>query len=224
VEFALYGAPGELPTLEEGIAEVGGARVVVRGEEVPDDWAERWKRFHVPMLVGSRLWVRPPWEEPPLRPGVLDLVIDPGQAFGTGAHPTTQLCLRFLLEHEPVSLLDLGCGSGVLSIAAAKLGYGPVTALDLDDAAVAATRTNAETNGVELTVDRRDVLSDPLPPADLALANIASEPLGEVAGRVEAAELVASGYLVSEEPELEGWKLEERKELQGWVAHRFARA
>jgi ribosomal protein L11 methyltransferase len=112
----------------------------------------------------------------------------------------------------------------VCSIAAAKLGYGPVTALDLDDAAVAATRTNAETNGVELTVDRRDVLSDPLPPADLALANIASEPLGEVAGRVEAAELVASGYLVSEEPELEGWKLEERKELQGWVAHRFARA
>jgi ribosomal protein L11 methyltransferase len=170
----------------------------------------------------GRLWVGPPWEEPD--ESRVAVVVDPGQAFGTGAHPTTQLCLRFLLEHEPVSLLDLGCGSGVLSIAAAKLGYGPVTALDLDDAAVAATRTNAETNGVELTVDRRDVLSDPLPPADLALANIASEPLGEVAGRVEAAELVASGYLVSEEPELEGWKLEERKELQGWVAHRFARA
>ena len=71
---------------------------------------------------------------------------------------------------------------------------------------------------------RRDVLSDPLPLADLALANIASEPLSEVAGRIEAAELVASGYLVSEEPELEGWKLEERKELQGWAADRFSRA
>jgi len=73
-------------------------------------------------------------------------------------------------------------------------------------------------------VDRRDVLLDPLPLADLALANIASEPLSEAAGRIEAVELVASGYLVSEEPELEGWTLEERKELQGWAADRFARA
>ena len=132
--------------------------------------------------------------------------------------------MRFLLEHDPVSLLDLGCGSGVLSIAAAKLGYGPVTALDLDEAAVSATRTNAATNGVVLKVGLADVLSDPLPEADLALANIASEPLREVAGRIAAAELVASGYLVSEEPHLDGWKLQERKELQGWVADRFARA
>jgi ribosomal protein L11 methyltransferase len=173
-------------------------------------------------VIIDRLWVGPPWEEPD--EGLIPVVVDPGQAFGTGAHPTTQLCLRFLLAHDPVSLLDLGCGSGVLSIAAAKLGYQPVTALDLDDAAVAATRTNAEANRVELTVARRDVLSDPLPLAHLALANIASEPLSEVAGRIEAAELVASGYLVSEEPELEGWKLEERKELQGWAADRFSRA
>ena len=135
----------------------------------------------------------------------------------------TQLCLRFLLEHDPVSLLDLGCGSGVLSIAAAKLGYGPVTALDLDEAAVSATRTNAATNGVVLKVGL-GMFSDPLPEADLALANIASEPLREVAGRIAAAELVASGYLVSEKPHLDGWKLQERKELQGWVADRFARA
>ena len=64
VEFALYGAPGELPSFPQGEAEVGGVRVVVRGEPVPDDWAERWKRFHVPVLVGGRLWVRPPWEQP----------------------------------------------------------------------------------------------------------------------------------------------------------------
>ena len=165
--------------------------------DVEAGWGEAWKRFHRPVRIG-RLWVGPPWEEPD--EGLVPVVVDPGLAFGTGAHPTTQLCLRFLLEHDPVSLLDLGCGSGVLSIAAAKLGYEPVTALDLDEAAVAATRTNAEANGVELKVARRDVLSDPLPQADLALANIASEPLSEVAGRIAAAELVASGYLVSEEP------------------------
>jgi ribosomal protein L11 methyltransferase len=129
-----------------------------------------------------------------------------------------------LLEHEPVSLLDLGCGSGVLSIAAAKIGYAPVTALDLDGAAIEAARANAEANEVTLELALADVLLDPLPAADLALANIASEPLFEIAGRIEAVELVASGYLVSEELQLEGWELRERRELQGWAADRFARA
>jgi ribosomal protein L11 methyltransferase len=214
IEFAAYTKAGG----EERLWQVFGPGAAT---DVDAGWSEAWKRFHQPVRIG-RLWVGPPWEEPD--EGLMAVVVDPGLAFGTGAHPTTQLCLRFLLEHEPVSLLDLGCGSGVLSIAAAKLGYGPVTAFDLDDAAVAATRTNAAANGVDLTVDRRDVLYDLLPSAELALANIASEPLGEVAGRIEAAELVASGYLVSEEPELEGWTLAERKELQGWVADRFARA
>jgi ribosomal protein L11 methyltransferase len=214
IEFAAYTKAGG----EERLWQVFGPGAAT---DVEAGWGEAWKRFHRPVII-DRLWVGPPWEEPD--EGLIPVVVDPGQAFGTGAHPTTQLCLRFLLAHDPVSLLDLGCGSGVLSIAAAKLGYRPVTALDLDDAAVAATRTNAEANRVELTVARRDVLSDPLPLAHLALANIASEPLSEVAGRIEAAELVASGYLVSEEPELGGWKLEERKELQGWAADRFSRA
>src|SRR5207244_10431660 len=78
VEFALYGAPGELPSLPEGEARVGGATVLVRGEEVPDDWSERWKRFHVPLLLGGRLYVRPPWEQAAVRPGVAEVVIDPG--------------------------------------------------------------------------------------------------------------------------------------------------
>ena len=214
IEFAAYTKAGG----EERLWQVFGPGAAT---DVEAGWSEAWKRFHRPVII-DRLWVGPSWEEPD--EGLIPVVVDPGQAFGTGAHPTTQLCLRFLLAHDPVSLLDLGCGSGVLSIAAAKLGYQPVNALDLDDAAVAATRTNAEANRVELTVARRDVLSDPLPLAHLALANIASEPLSEVAGRIEAAELVASGYLVSEEPELGGWKLEERKELQGWAADRFSRA
>jgi ribosomal protein L11 methyltransferase len=165
--------------------------------------------------------VGPPWEQPD--EGLIPVVVDPGQAFGTGSHPTTQLCLRYVLEHEPASLLDLGCGSGVLSIAAAKIGYSPVTALDLDGAAIEAARANAEANGVELEVMQADVFVDPLPAADVALANIASEPLLAIAGRIAAAELVASGYLVAEEPELAGWELQERRELQGWAADRFAR-
>ena len=214
IEFAAYTKAGG----EERLWQVFGPGAAT---DVEAGWGEAWKKFHQPVRIG-RLWVGPPWEDPDQ--GLVPVVVDPGLAFGTGAHPTTQLCLRFLLEHDPVSLLDLGCGSGVLSIAAAKLGYGPVTALDLDEAAVSATRTNAATNGVELKVGLADVLTDPLPEVDLALANIASEPLREVAGRIAAAELVASGYLVSEEPHLDGWKLQERKELQGWVADRFARA
>src|SRR5882757_10885556 len=129
-EFALYGAPGELPSFPEAGAEVGGIVVRVSGREVPDDWAERWKRFHRPVLIGGRLYVRPPWEQPAVRPGVTEVVIDPGQAFGTGTHPTTRLCLELLLELDPRgSLADLGCGSGVLAIAATKLGFGRVIAL-----------------------------------------------------------------------------------------------
>jgi len=109
VEYAVYGAPGELPALEEGEAEVAGVLVRVSGREVPGDWEERWKRFHAPVLVGGRVWVRPPWDEPAARPGTIDLIIDPGQAFGTGAHPTTRLCLELLLELQPPgSVADIG--------------------------------------------------------------------------------------------------------------------
>ena len=85
VEYAIYGGEGELPELGEIDAAVGAGRVEVSSTEVPDDWADRWRDFHKPLLVGERLWLRPSWEEP--REGAIDLVVDPGQAFGTGAHP-----------------------------------------------------------------------------------------------------------------------------------------
>ncbi|MFL5827355.1 MAG: 50S ribosomal protein L11 methyltransferase, partial [Thermoleophilaceae bacterium] len=139
VEFALYGAPGELPTLPEGDAEVGGVRVAVSATVGPDDWEERWKRFHRPVLVADKLYVRPLWEQPAVRPGIKEIVIDPGRAFGTGTHATTRLCLELMLDLPPRgSFADLGCGSGVLSIAAAKLGFEPVTAVDSDRLAVEA--------------------------------------------------------------------------------------
>ena len=98
VEYAIYGGEGELPELGELDAAVGGGRVEVSATEIPDDWADRWRDFHKPLLVGGRLWLRPSWEPP--REGAIDVVVDPGQAFGTGAHPTTRLCLELLLELE----------------------------------------------------------------------------------------------------------------------------
>ena len=123
----------------------GDALVEVTSSEVADDWRERWRSYHRPAVVRERLTVRPPWEPPGTTP--LDVVIDPGQAFGTGAHATTRLCLELLLEvGPPGSLLDLGCGSGVLAIAAARLGFAPVVAVDNDPAAVAAANANAALN------------------------------------------------------------------------------
>ncbi|MGH2745035.1 MAG: 50S ribosomal protein L11 methyltransferase, partial [Thermoleophilaceae bacterium] len=119
VELAVYGAPGELPELDAAEADLGGVRVTVSATEVPDDWTERWKRFHVPVLVSKRLYVRPPWDETPVPGGAIDVTIDPGRAFGTGAHATTRLALELLLELSDAgfggSFCDLGCGSGVLS-------------------------------------------------------------------------------------------------------------
>ena len=226
VEYALYGAPGELPSLPEGEAEIAGATVSVRGEEVPDDWAERWKRFHVPLLLDGRLYIRPPWEQPAVRPGVLEVVIDPGQAFGTGTHPTTRLCLELLLElEERGSLADLGCGSGVLAIAAAKLGFDPVIALDADRAAVAAAERNARDNAVRLAgVERFDLRAQAPPAADVLAANLMRPLLLRVAELIEERPraLILSGLLDEEADEVAAAfaPLRERRRLslKGWTA------
>jgi ribosomal protein L11 methyltransferase len=172
VEYAVYGAPGELPDLPAVEAAVGGALVEVVTAEVADDWHERWRAFHRPVDFGPAhpIRVRAPWHEP--RAG--DVVIDPGQAFGTGAHDTTRLCLELLLGLEPGgALVDAGCGSGVLAIAAARLGWAPVLALDFDPEAVRATRENARVNGVEVEPRRHDLLRDgPCPSAPTVVANL----------------------------------------------------
>jgi ribosomal protein L11 methyltransferase len=151
IEYAIYGGEGELPELGEVEAAAGDGLVEVLSTEVPDDWADRWQDFHKPLLVGGRLWLRPSWEEP--REGTVDVVVDPGRAFGTGAHPTTRLCLELLLELAEAGeaggpLTDLGTGSGVLAIAAAKLGWGPVNGYDHEAAAIEAASANAAFNDV----------------------------------------------------------------------------
>jgi ribosomal protein L11 methyltransferase len=234
VEYALYGAPGELPAFPEGDAEVGGVRVRVRGEPVADDWPERWKRFHEPVLVevatpsesapAPSLWVRPPWSAP--RAGALDLVIDPGQAFGTGAHPTTRLSLELMLGIDARgSFADLGCGSGVLAIAAAKLGFAPVTAVDNEIAALDATRANAAANGIELdVVERLNLREQPPPAADTVAANLMRPLLLELARRIERRPrtLILSGLLDEEADEVVAAfaPLLERRRLTaaGWSA------
>ena len=205
---------------------MAGTLVEVSGEEVPEDWAERWKRFHVPLLLGGRLYVRPPWEQPAVRPGVHEVVIDPGQAFGTGTHPTTRLCLELLLELEPDgSFADLGCGSGVLAIAASKLGFSPVGAYDADRAAVAATDTNARANAVLLDrVERLDLRTGSIPRADVVAANLMRPLLLQVAGRMEGGPraMILSGLLDHEADEVAAAfaPLAERRRLsmKGWTA------
>jgi ribosomal protein L11 methyltransferase len=229
VEYALYGTPGELPSLPEGSASVAGVTVEVRGEEVPDDWAERWKRFHVPVLLGGRLYVRPPWEQPAVRPGVVEVVIDPGQAFGTGTHPTTRLCLELMLDLDRAgrrgSLADLGCGSGVLAIAAAKLGFDPVCAFDADRAAVAATDMNARANAVLLDrVERMDLRTEAVPSADVVAANLMRPLLMQLSTRMQAGvqTMILSGLLDHEADEVAAAfsPLVERRRLsvKGWSA------
>jgi ribosomal protein L11 methyltransferase len=224
VEYALYGAPGELPSFPAGPAEVGGVLVQVSGEPVADDWAERWKQFHEPVLVGDRVYVRPPWAD--ARPGTLDIVVDPGQAFGTGAHPTTRLSLELLLELPPRgSFADLGCGSGVLAIAAAKLGFAPVVAVDNEEAALEATRANAAANGASLErVERLDLRSQPPPAAGTVTANLVRPLLMELAELIEERPraLIVSGLLDDEAGAVAAAfaPLRERRRLssQGWCA------
>jgi ribosomal protein L11 methyltransferase len=244
VEYAVYGAPGELPSLPDVRALVGGALVEISTTEIADDWHERWKQFHQPVLIAApsqvsgvrelipSLYVRPTWEEASTAVGgaVQEIVIDPGQAFGTGAHATTRLCLELLLELVAVQqargpLLDVGTGSGVLAIAAAALGFHPVVGLDHEQESVDAARENALVNSVEIDVRRFDLRREALPaisgtaadPPQVVLANLLRPLLLELAAAMSSApaHLIAGGLLRAEIDEVtrafsEGLGLRER--------------
>jgi ribosomal protein L11 methyltransferase len=211
VDYVLYGAPGELPDLGTLQAAAGSGLVGVSTREVPDDWSERWKDFHRPVDVvagGRHVRIRPPWEPAAQPPGdAIELVIDPGQAFGTGGHHTTRLCLELLLERAPGGpLADWGCGTGVLAIAAARAGWSPVLAVDFDPLAVEATRHNAQVNGVRVEVARHDLRAGPGPQAPVVVANLLRPLLLEVAAGLRAAPdvLILSGLLREEADEVAG--------------------
>lgn len=227
VEFAVYGAPGELPELPDLRAAAGEAFVDVTTQEVPDDFYDGWKQFHRPVDIGGRLRVRPPWEPATAAGGPLDIVVDPGQAFGTGSHHTTRLCLELMLELDPGgAFADLGCGSGVLAIAAAKLGWAPVAGYDHEPEAVKAARSNAEANGARVTVTRWDLRTDPLPAASTIAANLLRPLLLRVAEALTEPPraLIASGLLRAEAGEVAtafaaiGLRERERREAGEWAA------
>ncbi len=215
VELAAY-------TDGEGERRLREAFATVTAQEVPAGWADAWRSFHRSVRVGP-LWIGPPWEEP--EPDAVAVTIDPGRAFGTGAHPTTRLSLELLLEVPRGSMVDLGCGSGVIAIAAAKLGFAPVIALDHDRAAVDAARRNAVANGVTIDVRSADVGTDPLPAVAVAVAvaNIALDAVEAVAARVDARRLVTSGYLAAERPDVAGWTHVARREAGSWAADAYDR-
>jgi ribosomal protein L11 methyltransferase len=204
----------------EGVEELDGAYAVyaedpplgfdvIAVDVVAEGWEDGWRAFHHGVRVG-RCWVGPPWEEPPA--DAVSVVIDPGRAFGTGAHATTRLCLELLQDVEPTSLLDVGCGSGVLSVAAAKLGFAPVSALDLDEVALEVTAANAAANAVTVDVVAQRV------PSQLAVMNIALDVVERMLPELPVERVIASGYLERDEPRVEGWHRLERRVRDGWAA------
>ena len=196
----------------------GGA---ASAKDVAEGWEDRWRAFHQPVRVGS-LWIGQPWQEPPA--DAVAVVIDPGRAFGTGAHATTRLCLELLERTERGSLLDVGSGSGVLAIAAARLGFDPIFAVDEDEQAVAATRANAAMNGVRVDARHADALTDTLPPADVVVANVTRNVVEAVGARIDCRRLVTSGYLASDDPALPRFRHVERAAAEGWAADAYVRA
>jgi len=211
VELAAYvDAAGE-ERLRSEFGEVGAS-------SVEPGWADRWREFHRPVRAGG-LWIGPPWEVPPAdEPAV---VVDPGRAFGTGGHPTTRACIELLARSRRGSVLDAGCGSGVIAVAAVRLGFDPVIALDDDPAAVDAAIGTAAANRVPVRVALADVLVDELPPVDLVVANIELRAVDALLARRPAATAIVSGYLVGEMPSAAGWEHVERLELEGWAADHF---
>ena len=198
-----------------GEARMRAALGDVEAQQVDEGWEERWREFHQGLQIGS-LWVGPPWL--PVPDGLQAVVIDPGLAFGTGAHATTRLCIELLAAAPGGSLLDVGCGSGVLAIAASRFGFAPVSALDNDPQAVDATLANAAANGVRIHVYEADALAGDLPFADTTVANLTLEAVRELAPRVRSRRLVTSGYLATDELALPGRGRLRRAELEGWAA------
>jgi ribosomal protein L11 methyltransferase len=217
-EQALFGEPG-MPPPKEGwqrsrvialfagedqareAATVLGAQDFFEGctllglADVPEqDWVRLTQSQFAPVEVTPEFWIVPSWHEPPA--GARQVIrLDPGLAFGTGTHPTTRMCLRWIASQGGLAgrrVLDYGCGSGILAIGAAKFGAGPIDAVDIDEAAVDATRLNAEANGVQLQAGLSELARGHY---DIVLANILATPL-KVLAPLLCAHVAPGGSLV----------------------------
>jgi ribosomal protein L11 methyltransferase len=213
----------ELAAYTDGRGEerIRAAFADVSSAPVEPGWEDRWRAFHRPVRAGG-LWIGPSWEPKPAHEPAV--VVDPGRAFGTGGHATTRACIELLAELERGSLLDAGCGSGVIAVAAVLLGFEPVYAVDLDPNAVDAARNTAGRNLVQVDVRQADVLRDELPYADVLVANIERGVVESLLARRPAATAIGSGYLARDELHAPGWKRVSRLELEGWAADVFVTA
>ncbi len=189
------------------IAKLDASKIEEWHEEAIEDqdWERAWMDNFKPMQFGQNLWICPSWMDPP-DPDACNLLLDPGLAFGTGTHPTTALCLEWLDEHPPRDqlVIDYGCGSGILAVAALKLGARHCWGIDIDPQAVEATQANAEKNEI-LPAHLYVAEPDGLPPveADLLIANILSGPLVELSATLkdlvrQGGQIVLSGVLADQ--------------------------
>ena len=191
-----------------------------------EDWENNWKQYYKPIEIGERLLVVPQWEEIPAN-GRIPLVLDPGLIFGTGSHATTKMCLEALQEIElkGKSVLDLGCGSGILGIGAMLLGAGECTAVDIDEKAPDVVRSNAALNNVEINAFSADVLGTEYPLHDIVTANIVADVIIALAPKVKAGIFICSGIIDGREAEAEaalesaGFNILQHKHLEEWNAY-----
>jgi ribosomal protein L11 methyltransferase len=202
VELTVLGTPGT-PGEEELRALAGSRLIELKAAETSDDWRERRLARYEPLIVAERFLLRPEWAPQGEDQGLIEIVLEQGPAFGTGLHPTTQACLATMAEVEPGgSFADVGCGSGVLSIAAAKLGWSPIVAIDIDPTSVGIAGGNADRNGVSIDVRRLDIASEPPPGAETVVANVPPAVQLALAEHAEAPPslLIASGFKPDEIP------------------------
>ena len=179
-----------------------------------EDWTESWKRFFHVLHITDRIVVRPTWEPYEAAENEIVIDIEPGMSFGTGIHPTTQSCIRFLQQLAETtprthSVIDMGCGSGILAIAARKLGFSTVSGYDYDPSAVKTAHENAAANGLEIPFDVADALDPDLPASDIFVANILAPVLLQAAPAIACAvsqadkhALILSGILDSQYAEV----------------------
>ena len=220
----------------DGLASNGidkGAGAVSWKAVADEDWAETWKEFFHTEKIGARTVIKPTWEEYEAKAGEIVVELDPGAAFGTGQHATTSLCIRALedLVRPGMTVFDVGTGSGVLAIVAAKLGAKRVEAVDFDPVAVRVARENVRQNGAEDVVrtERSDLLKSVAGKADLIIANIIADIIvrlfGEVKGSLVAGgTMLLSGIIEDRLPDVveaaaqHGFAVEKIEQEKGWAA------
>jgi ribosomal protein L11 methyltransferase len=224
VELKIAAYPGT-PDEDQIRALAGNALLDLTAAEVSDDWRERRLARYEPLIVAERFLVRPEWAPASDEPGLIEIVLGESAAFGTGIHPTTQSCLAALGSLEPVgSLADCGCGSGVLAIAAARLGFSPVVAIDVEETSLAAARENASRNGVEVEVRRVDLRAEAPPVVDTLVANVPPAIQLELAANLERrpAVAIASGFTAEDVADVahtwsvQGLKVVEEQRAMEW--------